>query len=226
MQFFPNDSDQCIDRHRDPDLRLDRIFRGTEKLLDTKMLLDPFEEQLDLPAAFVKSADGFWRQDHLIGEEDERLAGFRVAEADPAQMRGVILFGIEAIQRNRLVAEDANTALCLSRINSMSFEIRLGASDEEGTGQMQAMQAPEVDIATIHDVDRTGFRRQQIQRMHVVQFAVRDMDEAGDVASQIEQRMHLHRRLGGAKQGPREERQTQIDARLSGCHTHPLPVVC
>jgi hypothetical protein len=32
----------------------------------------------------------------------------------------------------------------------------------------------------------------------------------GNVATQIEQRMHLHRRLGGAKQRPGKQRQTQI----------------
>jgi hypothetical protein len=40
------------------------------------MLLDRVEEQLDLPAAFVKCADGCRRQIHLIAEKDERLAGF------------------------------------------------------------------------------------------------------------------------------------------------------
>ena len=44
-----------------------------------------------------------------------------------------------------------------------------------------------------------------------MQFAVGNMDEAGDVATQIEQRVHLHRRFGGAKLRPRKHRQAQID---------------
>ena len=47
--------------------------------------------------------------------------------------------------------------------------------------------------------------------MDVVQLAVRDVDEARDAAPQIEQRVHLHRRLGGAKVRPRKHRQAQVD---------------
>lgn len=87
------------------------------------MLLDPFKEQFDLPAAFVKRADSHCQQGHLIAEEDERLAGFWVVEAHPEQMRGVILLRAEAIQRDYLVAEDANHAKGTFLAN-MSHEIR------------------------------------------------------------------------------------------------------
>ena len=49
--------------------------------------------------------------------------------------------------------------------------------------------------------------------MNIVQFAVRHVDEARNVAAQIEQRVHLHRRLGRAEMRPRKHRQTQIDGR-------------
>ena len=39
------------------------------------------------------------------------------------------------------------------------------------------------------------------------------MDKAWDVASQIEQRVHLHRRFGGPETGPGEHRHAQIDGR-------------
>ena len=57
---------------------------------------------------------------------------------------------------------------------------------------MQRMQAGKIDISAIHDVDRAGFGEQHIKRMNIVQLAVGDMDEAWNVAAQIEQRVHLH----------------------------------
>ena len=42
------------------------------------------------------------------------------------------------------------------------------------------------------------------------------------VAAQVEQRMHLHRRLGGAKQRPRKERQTQVDGGRIPCVSRVL----
>jgi hypothetical protein len=53
------------------------------------MLLDPLEEQFHLPAVLVERADGRGRQHHLIGEEDERLAGLGILVSNPARMRGV-----------------------------------------------------------------------------------------------------------------------------------------
>ena len=48
---------------------------------------------------------------------------------------------------------------------------------------MQPMEAREIDVAAIHDVDGTRFREQQVQSVDVVQLAVRNVDEARDVAA-------------------------------------------
>src|SRR5882757_1792016 len=76
---------------------------------------------------------------------------------------------------------------------------------------MQRVKAREIDVAAIHDVDRARFGEQQIEGVNVVQLAVRDVDEARDIAAQIEQGVHLHRRLGGAKVRPWKQRQAQVD---------------
>ena len=49
--------------------------------------------------------------------------------------------------------------------------------------------------------------------MNVVQLAIRDVDKTRNVAQQVEQRVHLHRRLGGAEVRPRKDRQAQSDGR-------------
>jgi hypothetical protein len=65
----------------------------------------------------------------------------------------------------------------------MGIHVRFGASDEEGSGQMQHVEAGEIDIAAIHDVDRASLREQQVKCVNVVQFAVRNMDEARDITA-------------------------------------------
>jgi hypothetical protein len=47
-----------VDGHSDPDLSFDGVFGGAEKRFDTKMLFDPLEEQLDLPAQAVELRNG------------------------------------------------------------------------------------------------------------------------------------------------------------------------
>ena len=78
---------------------------------------------------------------------------------------------------------------------------------------MQHIKAGKVDVATIHDVDGSGFRQEPIEGMNVVQLAIRDVDKTRNVAPQVEQRVHLHRRLGGAEVRPRKDRQAQSDGR-------------
>ena len=60
-----DDGDEDVDRDGDPDLGLHGIFGCPEEPLDPQMLLDPFEEQFDLPAALVERADGRGRQPEL-----------------------------------------------------------------------------------------------------------------------------------------------------------------
>ena len=51
------------------------------------MLLDPLEEQFDLPAAAVELGDGERGQGEVVGEKDQRLAGLGIFEADASQRR-------------------------------------------------------------------------------------------------------------------------------------------
>ena len=136
-----------------------------------------------------------------------------VLEADAPQKFGVILTGVEAVQGDGLVANDAGRAIRRRRIDAMSIDVRLGTRDEEGPGLVQHIKAGKVDVATIHDVDGSGFRQEHIEGMNVVQLAIRDVDKTRNVAPQVEQRVHLHRRLGGAEVRPRKDRQAQSDGR-------------
>ena len=65
--------------------------------------------------------------------------------------------------------------------------------------------------------------------MNVVQLAIRDVDKTRNVAPQVEQRVHLHRRLGGAEVRPRKDRQAQSDGRrvqgVDGIGQVPTPVL-
>lgn len=56
-----------------------------------------------------------------------------------------------------------------------------------------------------------GSVEQQVERVDVMQLAVRDVDEAGDVAAQIQERVHLHGGLGRAEMRPGKHRQTKIE---------------
>jgi hypothetical protein len=60
-------------------------------------------------------------------------------------------------------------------------------------------------------VEGPRFRNQTIEDVDVVQFAVADVGKTREIATQIEQLVNLHRRLGGSKRRPRKQRERQVD---------------
>ena len=74
MKLLSDNGDQHIGGHRAPDLRLHCVLAGAQKTLDAQMLLDPFEEQLDLPTVLVKGGDHQGRQGRVVGQKHPRLA--------------------------------------------------------------------------------------------------------------------------------------------------------
>jgi conjugal transfer/entry exclusion protein len=77
-------------------------------------------------------------------------------------------------------------------IESMASRFNLARVTKKLPGQMQHMKSCEIDVAPIHNVDRSHLQEQEIERVHVVQLAVGDVDEARNAAAQIEQCVHLH----------------------------------
>ena len=94
-----------------------------------------------------------------------------------------MLAGVVTVERNGLIADDPRRPVGRCRIDAMGIYVRFGAGDEEGASEMQPMEAGEIDVATIHDVDSARFREQQVESVDVVQLAVRNVDEARDVAA-------------------------------------------
>lgn len=213
MKLLFNNGGQHVSRDGAPDLRLYCVLAVADETLDAQMLLDPLEEQLDLPAALVKSRDGQRRQGGIVGQEHQRLAGFRVLETDAAQQFGIGLCGVEAVQRDALIADDAGAPIGRHRIHPARIHAAFGAGHEEGPRLMQREQATEIQITPIHHVERAGFDGQHIQYVDLVGLAVRDVDEGWDVAAKVEQRMQLDCRLGRTERSPREQRQAQVDGR-------------
>jgi len=86
MQALFDDRYEHVHGYRDPELRLDGVLRGAEETLDPQMLLDPFEEEFDLPATAVEFGDGERRQGELLVRKTKRLL---VVGVNPKKRRKV-----------------------------------------------------------------------------------------------------------------------------------------
>ena len=106
-----------------PDLGLDGVLGGAEEAFDLEVLLDPFEEQLDLPAAFVKLGDGERRHGEVVGQEGQGLAGFRIVEFDAAELIGVARGRTDARGNDCLIAPEpgSHADLRTSAVNAQTM---------------------------------------------------------------------------------------------------------
>jgi len=180
------------------------------------MLFDPFEKQFDLPTTTIKIGDALRREVEIVGQKDQRLA-LGVFDLDASDRRWKILLRIKSIQRTQLVADDAGGTVRWQRVPTRKAQIHFGSGHKETACLVQAMQPFEVEITPIHDVKRPCLWNDLVENVHIVQFAIADVDEAGDVAAQVEQRMQLDRCFCRAKRSPRKHRQTQIDGGRIQC---------
>ena len=78
-------------------MSFDRVLGSTEEEFDTKMLLDPFEKQLDLPPASIKLGNGDCREGKVVGEKNQSFAGLRDFESDAAQWRVEVLARVKPV---------------------------------------------------------------------------------------------------------------------------------
>ncbi len=211
MKFFFDDGGQHISRYGASNLRLHRVLTSSQKSLYTQVLLDPLEEQLNLPTAFVKLSNGQGRQSLVVGQKHRRLARCRAFEFHPAQMFRVVSSDVKAVQFDALIADDTAGSACCTRVHMSGVHAALGAGNKKSTALVKFEQPSKIQIAPVHDVEGVRFERQDVEHVHIAEFAVADLDEHGDCLSQIQQRVHLHCSLSRAKWRPVEHTQTQVD---------------
>ena len=103
IELLFQDGDQHINAHGDPDLCLHRVGRGAEKALDVQILFDPFEEQLDLPAAFVELGDSQRRQREVVGQVDEEPLRLGIEKPNAPQAVWISLLAVVDRQTDDLI---------------------------------------------------------------------------------------------------------------------------
>ena len=150
-------------------------------------------------------------EEKIVGQEDQSgfLLGIEIVDA--AQGIGIALGRSHSGQQNGLVAAQSGGAFDGTRVATVELHILFGAGDEEGASLREDIEASEVHITAIEQVKRSGFGKQLVQQVDVVNLAAGHINIGRNAAPQIQQRVQLHRALAAAKLPPGEQRQAQID---------------
>src|SRR5690625_5516805 len=121
-------SQQKIDTHCNPDLSQNSIPGSSQKGLYLEVVLDPFEEQLNLPARLVDGSNGGRGLLETIGQKNVFPAGFRITIALTAQ-RSRAVFSLSAGQPDGLITGHALLRFLLSTFKDTmsSIDLNTGA---------------------------------------------------------------------------------------------------
>ena len=210
MQLLFDDRDQHIGTHCAPDLGLHSVLACAQKVLDAQVLLDPFEEEFDLPAVFVQGCDGGSRQAGVVGQKDERLACGGLVEPDASHVFGIILDGVEALEHHALIGNHSSASIGWGRVDASGPKVFFCSGDKKGSGLMKAIKPLEIHVASVHHVEGAGLEDEHVEHLGVVGLAVGEVDKRWDCAPKVQKGVDLHRRLGRAKQGPRKKAHAQV----------------
>ena len=164
------------------------------------MLLDPFEEQLHLPAHLVQLGFRQRFEIQMVGDEHQLLAGLGIFETDAAQRPPATLFGIEEGQGDRVVADHPGTSIGLAPDESPGTHVSFGTSHEERACLMESGQTFEVDIGATDDVEGAGLGDELIENVDGDQFLDLLLGHPPVLPSQAqEERIHVTLKDSGSE---------------------------
>ena len=103
-QLLLDDCHQHIYGDGNPDLSFHGVLGCAAEHLDPKILFDPFEEQLDLPAALEKQSNRQGWQDKVVRQKDKATMFFDIEETDSSEWIGIELRGLGTPEQNGLIA--------------------------------------------------------------------------------------------------------------------------
>jgi hypothetical protein len=180
---------------------------------DPQILLDPFEEQLDLPATFIILANPGSVTIGNVGQQHNILIVLLVNQTDTPQRFRVTILGLIPCQPDDLIALQTGRGVDGCGGFSVELQIHPGSDDKATALSVQVIQPLEIQISPIHKVDAAGKDRDHIQDLHIIGLAIENMDKCGDSALQIHDGVNFNGSLLPAKPGLREQRQTQVNGR-------------
>lgn len=198
------DAQQRIGDHRGEELEADGIVVVAEELADLQMLLDPTEQELDLPAAFVEGGDLGGRAHEVVCEKRDRVAAVTLHDQPPQPERQL---GISLAGKAHLGIfgdDEAVASRSLQATPAKRFEPHVGfrPRHEERAFCMKGAPPAVMAIALVEDIGRARLDRDGAADLRVVDVGIGDVEDARAIGPRIVDDVHLHPANAAVRLGP------------------------
>ena len=175
-----------------------------------KMLLYPFEEQLDIPALSVEFCDcqGFLSQ--KVGKETVDLTGSEVFICDHSESLGIAPGWLDSCKFDDLIADYTCFGVTSSGLNNFVQHVVLCPCYEECSVLVDVVEeSEEINITFVQKIDGSQLDTEIVQSLDIVHRGICKVDIDRKIPPEIKERMHLDTSLSRSESGPRTELQTE-----------------
>src|SRR6187455_99476 len=188
------DAQQEVGDHRGEDLQTNRVVAVAEEPADSEMLLDPAEQQFDLPAALVERGDLDCGALEIIGQQRDPAAAVALdLDASQRDRQAGVAFADEPdlgiIDDGEAVAD---AVAHRPEAAGAQAHVGLRTRDEETTGIIDLPPPVEAAIALVVDIGHAGFDLHLPANLDVVDVGRRNLDAMRHVAGRIVDHVHLY----------------------------------
>lgn len=212
FEFVFVDGNKAIGDNGDVYLYSHSVLAVAPDTFDAEMLLEPFEEKLDLPSVTVKQGDVLRRKVKVVGVVHKGASEVCSVVDNPSQFRRVVASVTLSCESDGLVKE--NSVLPVKHIfsvDNLNFRFPFLPDNEERTAEMFREKPCEVEIPTVEDVAGVGLVANPVHSLVVADFGVGDSVEYRDFGDDVNLRMYLDSRLSTAEECPAKDGHTEVD---------------
>ena len=214
-----NDTNEAVCDDGNMDLNTDGIFAFAPEGLNLEMLLNPFEEQLDLPSVFVKECNFTCFEIEVVRIVCKRSLQIRSIIDNASEGNRIISFIPSSCESDRLVTKDIIlSSKKVLTIFNLIVRMELLPDNEKGTSLFNSKESRQVKVSTVKDIAGKPLIFNPVHRVDIMNLCRRDSIEDRYLSSNINLCMNPDTSLRSSKFCPSEDRETEVD----GCRVDSI----
>lgn len=208
-----NNSDKTVRDDGDMYLYPDCIFRFSPKGFDTKVLLDPFKKQFNLPSIAVKKGNFICFEVEVVGVVGEGSAKVRGIEYDAPERYRIVPDVSPACESDRLVSQ----YIVISFKHVFTFRdfivrVELLPYDKERSSLLNCVESGEIKVSSVKHIASVPFVFNPVHGLGIMHICMADSVEYRNFGGNINLSMNLDAGLCASELCPSKDRHAQVDS--------------
>ena len=207
-----DDSNETICDDSNMYLDTDGIFTLTPESLDSKMLLEPLEEQFKLPPIFIKECNILGFEMEVIGVVSEGASEFRRVINDASDRDRIIRFVSLACETYGLVTKNiVPLFLKVKTAFNLIGRMKFLSNDKERSRAIDFIESCKVKVPSIKHIASEWLVSKPVHGVDIMHLSISDSVENRNLCNDVNLRVNSYSRLARSELRPSENREAKVN---------------